>query len=559
MTKRATKDDASSGIYFVRRKPQIVKSKKKLAEELAQPISMKPARLRRPKITVVGEDRTPSGKIGKILPTDSIAVIRPKKTYAPLRPIKVGPEGLPTVEEIMANPQLLSQAPESVQDMLRAKLAGRTRELGQIRQAQLSQPYQLAAIGRAQEATRAEQQQTRLEARANAEDAITHLQNLHGAIQNISPELAQNLVPRLEHIQQTIAQTQQPASAQGPAQAPVAPTADLLQYSGLFTNVDDPTQDELRLLTKTVLLQYAKSRGIRNYSGLNKEQLVAHIRNSRAMGREPGQEFGLGLKKTGGSFALPTGTNPTGTPTGGALLGAGGKGVQKHVAEVMAGVNLPQHFKKFVSLARKAEAGGALSGTDMKKLDDYRKLNGGGFFDSLWSGIKSVGSTALGAAKSLLPMAMPLITPMLAPMLGPAAPFVGAILPKLLGGAFVGRRPKHVKEVMAGINLPKHFKKFVSLARKAEAGGALSAKESKKFEDYRKLNGGGFFDKLWSGIKSVGSTVASNLPAIIENAPKAIEYGKKAYDFGKTFMGKKGGSLPEQGGGFIGNLLGSIF
>lgn len=201
------------------------------------------------------------------------------------------------------------------------------------------------------------------------------------------------------------------------------------------------------------------------------------------------------------------------------LLGGSIKRKPKHVREVMTGINLPKHFNKYLSLIRKTVAGGELGVSDMKKLKDYQELTGGGFFDSLWSGIKSVARVVA-----------PILGTVLTPVLGPVAPIVGNIIPKLIGGGLTG---KHVMEVSNGVNLKKHFKKFLGLARVIEDGGSLTTKNAKMFGDYKALNAGGFFDSLWKGIKSVGSTVIDNLPAIIEHAPKVIEYGKKAYDFVK--------------------------
>jgi len=225
-------------------------------------------------------------------------------------------------------------------------------------------------------------------------------------------------------------------------------------------------------------------------------------------------------KGKGGKFEMPTHTAPIGTPAG-----RGRKA--KHVQEVMAGVNLPKHFHKYLTLCKKAVSGGALSAPDMKKLHDYTQLDGGGFFSSIWSGIKKVVGVA---APILAPVVGKLITPLLTPVLGPLAPVVGQMLPKLLGGTLTGQ---HVDEVARGENIQKHFKKFVSLARTVEKGGALTPKMAKVFDDYKHLNAGGFFDDAWKGLKKVGSKVMENLPAIIENAPKVIETAKKGYDFGK--------------------------
>lgn len=225
----------------------------------------------------------------------------------------------------------------------------------------------------------------------------------------------------------------------------------------------------------------------------------------------------------GGKFDLPQHTAPKGTKTRGRK--------PKHVQEVMGGVNLPQHFNKYLTLCKKAVAGGALSAPDMKKLADYTQLDGGGFFSGLWNGIKStVGKVLPVLAPVVGPILGKLATPLLAPVLGPLAPVVGQLLPKLLGGTLVG---KHVDEVAKGENLEKHFKKFISLARTAEKGGALTPKMAKMFNDYKHLNGGGFFDTVWAGLKSAGSKILDNLPAIIENIPKVIDTAKKGYDFAK--------------------------
>ena len=561
--------DVSGGVYFTKRKAGADGAKRKPAK------------------------RAPKAKKAPI-------VIHQAKLTAPLRALSLGPEGLPTVEELMANPRLLVKASEPVQKQLLAKIQNRSSEEARARYAQAIQPQQLDAI-------RQEQTQGRLEARANTQDALDHLTALRQSVQGMGPQLANFLAPRLDALEQGLATSQ----AQG---QPLA-TGDLSSYAGVFADVNRPTGAEMQGLTKQALSGYAKARGMSGYSALSKGMLINKIENETPTGI-----VGLGLKKRkvkGGAFALPTGTNPTGTPVsgggmfnnalhgkhgpnyvappviddlvakygtppdtkggdllsffkmpidllsvmeklknasvGGALSDTDAKAIQqqahgvqgggffgdllKGVARValpmvapmlgplapIAGAVLPhllgggladnltiaqrkKHLKTFVDLLQRSQ-GGALSDTDKQKLHAY---TGGGFFGDIFKGIAKV--------------ALPALLPVVAPMLGPLAPIAGAVLPHLLGGKL--KKGKHVQEVQNGVNLKKHFKKFMSLARTIQKGGTLSPAMNKKFNDYRQLNAGGFFGDVWSGIKKgaswAGTKVMENLPAIIENAPKAI-------------------------------------
>ena len=474
--------DVSGGVYFTKRKAGADGAKRKPAK------------------------RAPKAKKAPI-------VIHQAKLTAPLRALSLGPEGLPTVEELMANPRLLVKASEPVQKQLLAKIQNRSSEEARARYAQAIQPQQLDAI-------RQEQTQGRLEARANTQDALDHLTALRQSVQGMGPQLANFLAPRLDALEQGLATSQ----AQG---QPLA-TGDLSSYAGVFADVNRPTGAEMQGLTKQALSGYAKARGMSGYSALSKGMLINKIENETPTGI-----VGLGLKKRkvkGGAFALPTGTNPTGTPvSGGGMFNNAlhGKHGPNYVAppvidDLVAkygtppdtkGGDLLSFFKMPIDLLsvmeklKNASVGGALSDTDAKAIQQQAHgVQGGGFFGDL---LKGVARVAL---------------PMVAPMLGPLAPIAGAVLPHLLGGKL--KKGKHVQEVQNGVNLKKHFKKFMSLARTIQKGGTLSPAMNKKFNDYRQLNAGGFFGDVWSGIKKgaswAGTKVMENLPAIIENAPKAI-------------------------------------
>lgn len=556
--------DVSGGVYFTKRKAGADGAKRKTAKKKAKKAPI---------------------------------VIHQAKLTAPLRALSLGPEGLPTVEELMANPRLLVKASEPVQKQLLAKIQGRSAEEARARYAQAIQPQQLDAL-------RQEQTQVRLEARANTQDALDHLTALRQSVQGMGPQLANFLAPRLDALEQGLATSQ----ARG---QPLA-TGDLSSYAGVFADVNRPTGAEMQGLTKQALSGYAKARGMSGYSALSKGMLINKIENETPTGI-----VGLGLKKRkvkGGAFALPTGTDPTGTPTEGIVNGGGvfdnslhgkhGPAIDTLVTKYgvppdTKGGSLLSFFKMPVDLLnvmdklKNASVGGALSDTDAKAIQEQAHgVQGGGFFGDLLKGVARVAlpmvAPMLGPlapiAGAVLPhllgggladnltisqrkkhlktfvdllhrsqggalsdtdkqklhaytggglfgdifktigrVALPALLPMVAPMLGPLAPIAGAVLPHLLGGKLRG---KHVQEVQNGVNLKKHFKKFMSLARTIQKGGALSPAMNKKFNDYRQLNAGGFFGDVWSGIKKgaswAGTQVMNNLPAIIENAPKAI-------------------------------------
>ena len=112
-----------------------------------------------------------------------------------------------------------------------------------------------------------------------------------------------------------------------------------------------------------------------------------------------------------------------------------------------------------------------------------KHVEGKGFFDDLWSGVKDVGSTAL----NILP----------------------AVLPHILGSGQSGGKAKCVTRIMEKHNLPK-----------TEAT-KLYTKMCKHVE------GKGFFDDLWSGVKDVGSTALNILPAVLPHILGSGQSGGK--------------------------------
>ncbi|NCX04297.1 MAG: hypothetical protein EBW68_00765 [Actinobacteria bacterium] len=553
--------DVSGGVYFTKRKAP---AKKATQKEPAK-------RLKKAKAPVV---------------------FHQSKLTAPLRALSLGPEGLPTVEELMANPRLLVKASEPVQKQLLAKIQGRSAEEAQGRYAQAILPRQLEGL-------RQEQVQGRLEARANTQDALDHLNMLRQSVRDTGPQLANYLAPRLDALEQLLANVQTHP-------APLA-VNDLSSYAGVFADVNRPTGAEMQGLTKQALAGYARARGMTGYSALSKGMLINKIENETPTGI-----VASGLKTKGGKFALPTGTNPTGTPVGGDLSGYAVRTHGRYVAPptidgvvhgggVMDFLKMPSLAIDFLDKIKKGLDGGALSDADTKAIQQQAHgVHGGGFLGDLLKGVARVALPALlpmatpflgplapiagavlphllgggladnltiakrkkhlktfvdllqrsqGGAlnddekkkldaytggglfgdifKTIAKVALPALLPAVAPMLGPLAPIAGAVLPHLLGGKLKG---KHVQEVQNGVNIKKHFKKFMSLARTIQKGGTLSPAMNKKFNDYRQLNAGGFFGDAWNSIKRgaswAGNKIMDNLPAIIEHAPKAIELVK---------------------------------
>ena len=69
----------------------------------------------------------------------------------------------------------------------------------------------------------------------------------------------------------------------------------------------------------------------------------------------------------------------------------------------------------------------------------------------------------------------------------------------------------------------KHLKKMHMLEHKMHTTGKLTPAEHNKLKTYHVLHGGGFFDSLWKGIKSVGGFAVDNLGTIIKHAPQVLK------------------------------------
>jgi len=115
---------------------------------------------------------------------------------------------------------------------------------------------------------------------------------------------------------------------------------------------------------------------------------------------------------------------------------------------------------------------------------------------------------------------------------------VQSIAQKVSGGGYyatrgVGRPSKEMYEVSHGINSHNHLKKFIKLSQKEQAGHYLGAKSAKALNEYKKINGAGFFDSLWSGIKKGVGLVGDNMDTI-----KQV-YGKKDEILGHVNTARK--------------------
>jgi hypothetical protein len=115
---------------------------------------------------------------------------------------------------------------------------------------------------------------------------------------------------------------------------------------------------------------------------------------------------------------------------------------------------------------------------------------------------------------------------------------VQTLAQKVTGGSYyanrgVGRPSKEMYEVSHGINSHNHLKKFIKLSQKEQAGHYLGAKSAKSLNEYKKINGAGFFDSIWSGIKKGVGLVGDNMDTI-----KQV-YGKKDEILGHVNTARK--------------------
>ena len=91
----------------------------------------------------------------------------------------------------------------------------------------------------------------------------------------------------------------------------------------------------------------------------------------------PGSESGLGTMST----TTASGLKFKGRP-------------RKEVAEVMAGKDIEKHLKKFKALMKK-ETAGSLTPIQSKRLESYKQLKAGGFFESAGKALVKAGKKAL--------------------------------------------------------------------------------------------------------------------------------------------------------------------
>jgi hypothetical protein len=232
-----------------------------------------------------------------------------------------------------------------------------------------------------------------------------------------------------------------------------------------------------------------------------------------------------------------------------------------------------------------------MSGKGKRRVQSY--LEGSGFFDDLWSGIKSVGSTVLDVGKAVAPYAVPIISALGKPKKrGRPSKKAGANIGLAQSPESVKFFEEKTKEgkgffpdysclginpaphcsgrsdydyskisgmIKDGSGLKEDFiqaynsglgKKRGRPSKKAGAkmniGLAQSPESVKFFQEKEQKEGGNFFSDLWDGVKSVGEVALKVAPAVLAlGKPKR---GRPA---------KKGGAvLPEASSSFGANLKG---
>lgn len=137
--------------------------------------------------------------------------------------------------------------------------------------------------------------------------------------------------------------------------------------------------------TVTDLRVFARQKGINIPSSITKKaDIRAYIESQMGAGESmsiPPPEFeeeaSQFVEKSAGPEASESGI---GTASGKGLKFKGRP--RKEMAEVMAGKDVEKHFKKFKALMKK-EAAGSLTPIQTKKLQSYKQLQAGGFFDTV--------------------------------------------------------------------------------------------------------------------------------------------------------------------------------
>jgi len=184
-----------------------------------------------------------------------------------------------------------------------------------------------------------------------------------------------------------------------------------------------------------------------------------------------------------------------------------------------------------------------MSGKGKRRVQAY--LEGSGFFDDLWSGIKSVGSTVLDVGKSVAPYAVPILSALGKPKKRGR--------PSKKAGANIGlaQSPESVKFFEEKQKEGKGAKKRGRPSKKAGANiGLAQSEESNKYFEEKQKEGGNFFSDLWDGVKSVGEVALKVAPAVLAlGKPK-----KRGRPSKKQLEG--GAVLPEASSSFGANLKG---
>ena len=148
--------------------------------------------------------------------------------------------------------------------------------------------------------------------------------------------------------------------------------------------------------------------------------------------------------------------------------------------------------------------------------NQQRMMHGKGFFGDLWKGIKNVGRRAYEVVKPVVTEhVLPAVRQHVLPRVTNYATNLleNRIAPALAARADVAaqRLADHVESgVNRGLNLVDQGVSRVGLG----IGGSLRSRRGRIAKRGRGMRGAGFFDDVWSGIKSVGShalPIATNL------------------------------------------------
>jgi hypothetical protein len=309
-------------------------------------------------------------------------------------------DGLPTVEEIQSHPELLKSVDKTTKDLLLAKVRGQEAQKRDVIQAQIAAP-RIAQRARAD----AERQH-------NAE--VAELRDLQNHIDRLPTDIRASLQPMLQGLTAyvvrgpspykgfpgslTPAATGTPGSMFATPGVKLAPPPTLPPPLTPYAPVPvaPPTLpiDREQATVDALNTELSKNKTYKSESAF-KNAVLAQMRSAV---NEPTAKLKQ-YKKHLDTAVQHSGRDPesilapkNGVPV---KLGSGLKikvvklPKSKYMREVISGVNLPKHFKKFMYLARKHMRGGELTEHEMSKLANYETLNGAGHFTKVFDTIKS--------------------------------------------------------------------------------------------------------------------------------------------------------------------------